>query len=163
MTSRCSGKRQDLRQLQSASRLSGLPPILTADQLAEHLRLGPANLLRIRHEAFPNAHWRIGKHVRFWRDRLLIEPCIKQGNSRHTPFLTREEVDSAFAHALWAERYPAVLTLRNAAELVQLPESTIRDWRSRQLLRPCSVNVGRQVRIYRNEYLQLLFKGLNSE
>ena len=75
----------------------------------------------------------------------------------HPLDLTADEISSAMAGADGAERYPAILTLAQAAELAQVPLGTIRDWRSRGLLAGCSSRPGKQVRIWRDRFIQFLF------
>lgn len=71
--------------------------------------------------------------------------------------LTDREISAAFSDPVWVERYPPVLSLEQAAELVQVPLGTLRDWRSRGLLRSCSRRVGKYVRIYRDRFVKQIF------
>lgn len=76
--------------------------------------------------------------------------------------LTASEISSAITSADGSERYPAILTLAQAAELAQVPLGTIRDWRSRGLLAGCSSRPGKQVRIWRDRFIKFLFNnGIN--
>lgn len=77
--------------------------------------------------------------------------------------LTDREVSAAFSDPQWSQRFPPVLTLSQAAELLQVPLQTLYQWRSRGLLRGCSRKVGKHVRVYRDRLIKLVFnEGLNS-
>ena len=77
--------------------------------------------------------------------------------------LSEQEIKSAFTTGPWAERFPPVLTIDQAAELIQIPKSTLYDWRSRGVLDRCSRRIGKRVRFFRDRLLQQIFnEGLNS-
>ena len=61
--------------------------------------------------------------------------------------LTDAEIARAFSESKWAEKYPPVLTVDEAAQLVGVPKATLYNWSSRGLLRGCSRKVGRHLRI----------------
>ncbi|NQV25781.1 MAG: helix-turn-helix domain-containing protein [Rhodopirellula sp.] len=44
--------------------------------------------------------------------------------------LSRQEVSDAFAAGDWANRFPPLLTVDDAAELLRVPKSTIYQWHS---------------------------------
>ncbi len=71
--------------------------------------------------------------------------------------LTDKEVASSFADPAWAERFPPVLSIDQAADLLQIPRQTIYQWRSRGLLGTCSRRVGKHVRFYRDRLLKKVF------
>ena len=71
--------------------------------------------------------------------------------------LTDSEVAAAFSDSQWAEKYPPVLTIEQAAELLQMPVATVRDWRSRGLLGTCSRRLGKRVRFYRDRLIKKVF------
>lgn len=71
--------------------------------------------------------------------------------------LSDREIAAAFSEPRWAERFPPVLTLVQAAELLQVPLQTLYQWRSRGLLGHCSRKVGKHVRIYRDRLLKQVF------
>ncbi len=78
--------------------------------------------------------------------------------------LLPKEVTSAFADVNWAHRFPPVLSVDQAAELVQVPKSTIYDWSSRGLLRGCSRRAGKYLRLFRDRLLLRLFnEGITDE
>ena len=56
--------------------------------------------------------------------------------------LTDREIAAAFADSSWAERFPPVMSLDQAVELLQIPKATLYDWRSRGLLGSCSAKWG---------------------
>jgi excisionase family DNA binding protein len=78
--------------------------------------------------------------------------------------LMSEEIDALFADADWATKFPPILTVSQAAELLQVPVRTIYDWSSRGLLKHCSRRVGRHLRFVRTRLVESAFnKGLTHE
>jgi excisionase family DNA binding protein len=78
--------------------------------------------------------------------------------------LTDREVTAAFADSTTAERFPPVLTIGQAAELLQVPKQTVYAWRSQGLLRECSRKLGRHVRFYRDRLIKHVFNhGIHSD
>ena len=71
--------------------------------------------------------------------------------------LTDREITAVFTEPDMAQRFPPVLTLDQASDLLQVPVGTLRDWRSRGLLGCCCRKVGRHVRFYRDRLLKLAF------
>ena len=71
--------------------------------------------------------------------------------------LTRAEIASAFADPHCASLYPPVLTVEQAARLLQVPSATIYDWSSRKLLRGCARRVGKRLLIFRDRLLAKVF------
>ena len=71
--------------------------------------------------------------------------------------LTDREVAAPFADSTTAERFPPVMTVDQAAELLQVPKQTIYGWRSQGLLRECSRKLGRHVRFYRDRLIKQVF------
>lgn len=71
--------------------------------------------------------------------------------------LSEHEIKSAFTAGPWAEQFPPVLTIDQVAELLQVPKSTLYDWRSRGLLDRCSRRVGKRVLFIRDRLMQLIF------
>lgn len=77
--------------------------------------------------------------------------------------LTDREIAAAFSEPRWVEKFPPILTLKQAAELLQIPLQTLYQWRSRGLLGHCSRKVGKHVRIYRDRLLKQVFnEGIDS-
>jgi excisionase family DNA binding protein len=71
--------------------------------------------------------------------------------------LTDKEIASPFAVPVWAERFPPILTVDQAADLLQVPKQTIYDWRSRGLLGSCCRKVGKHLRFYRDRLIEKAF------
>lgn len=71
--------------------------------------------------------------------------------------LSPSECTSLFVDGDWALRFPPVLTVDQAAELLQVPKRTLYDWSSRGLLKGCSKRVGRHLRILRDRLLLTTF------
>ena len=77
--------------------------------------------------------------------------------------LTDKEIGLSFSDPLWAERFPPIMSLEQAADLLGLPKATIYDWRSRGLLGSCSRKCGKRVHFFRNRLIDLVFnKGLQN-
>lgn len=74
------------------------------------------------------------------------------------------EIAEMFSRDADAERFPPILSLEQAADLLQLPTGTLRDWRSRGLLSGCSRKIGKHVRFIRDRLVKHLFnEGLRDE
>ena len=71
--------------------------------------------------------------------------------------LTDREIAAWFLDPLWAQRFPPILTLEEAADLLREPQGTVRDWRSRGLLKSCCRRVGRKVRFVRDRLIKRVF------
>lgn len=71
--------------------------------------------------------------------------------------LSDREIAAAFSDPRWAEKFPPVLTLKQTAELLQVPLQTLYQWRSRGSLRHCSRKLGKHVRVYRDRLLKQAF------
>ena len=64
-----------------------------------------------------------------------------------------DELDGAL------QRWPPILTVKQAADLAQVSEKTIYDWISRGLLSSCSCKRGKRRRIWRDRFVRYLFGG----
>jgi excisionase family DNA binding protein len=71
--------------------------------------------------------------------------------------LTPKEVAAAFSDSAWANRFPPILTVEQAAELLQVPKGTIYDWSSRGLLMGCARRMGKHLRFMRDRLILKLF------
>jgi excisionase family DNA binding protein len=71
--------------------------------------------------------------------------------------LTAQEVAALFTDPVCCSRFPPLLTIDQAAELLQIPVATLYDWRSRGLLGNCSRRLGKHVRFYRDRLIHLVF------
>jgi len=69
------------------------------------------------------------------------------------------EVAQAFEDPHWSQRFPPLLTVDEAEELVNVPKATIYDWSSRGLLSDCAFRVGKYLRIWRDSFLKLISEG----
>jgi excisionase family DNA binding protein len=72
--------------------------------------------------------------------------------------LTTGEVARAFADRRWAEEYPPVLSVEQAAQLIQVPPATIYAWSSAGRLDGCAVRAGKHLRIWRDRFIQFIFQ-----
>ena len=79
--------------------------------------------------------------------------------TKTTSLVSAKDLAAAFDHGAWAEKYPPVLSLAQAAELLQVPLNTLYQWRSRGLMRGCSRKVGKHVRVWRDHLIQQIFDG----
>lgn len=59
--------------------------------------------------------------------------------------ITREELAQAFAAGDWASRYPPILDVDQAAELLRVPKGTLYDWSSQGRLRGCCQRIGKHL------------------
>ncbi len=78
--------------------------------------------------------------------------------------LSDKEISQAFASPTWAEKYPPILTVDQAAELAVVPKGTVYAWSSAGHLRGCSRKVGKHLRIFRDRFVkQMLEEGIPNE
>ncbi|MCA9118409.1 MAG: helix-turn-helix domain-containing protein [Planctomycetaceae bacterium] len=68
--------------------------------------------------------------------------------------LTAKDIAAAFAESQWSRKFPPLLTVDQAAELLQVPKATIYDWRSRGLLKGCCRRVGKHLRFFRDHLVR---------
>lgn len=71
--------------------------------------------------------------------------------------LTSVELKAMFADSHWADRFPPILSVEQAAELAHVPARTIYDWSFRGLLHGCSRRSGKRRRILRDRFVEFLF------
>ncbi len=71
--------------------------------------------------------------------------------------LTATEIAHAF-HGMWAEKFPPVLTVDQAAALAGIPKGTIYDWKSEGKLKDCAHRKGKRLRIFRDRFIRFLFE-----
>jgi hypothetical protein len=87
----------------------------------------------------------------------------KRQNDRRVA-ISIEEVRATFADEANSAAFPPILTVPQAAQLMQVPVGTIHDWSSRGLLRHCSRKVGKHLRILRDRFIQHAFeKGVRQD
>ncbi len=78
--------------------------------------------------------------------------------------LSQNEIDDAFRDPKWAELYPPVLTVDQAAAMLQVPKDTLYAWSSCGKLKGCARRMGKHLRLFRNRLLQHVFnEGLNDD
>jgi len=71
--------------------------------------------------------------------------------------LTDREVAATFSDTATAEKYPPVMPIKQAAELLQIPIETIYQWWSQGRLGTCRRKVGKQLRFYRDRLVKKAF------
>ena len=78
--------------------------------------------------------------------------------------LTPKEITAAFGHPDAAAKFPPVLSIDQAAELLQVPKATLYDWSSRGLLSGCSRRAGKRRLFWRDRLLHKIFnEGLDPD
>jgi excisionase family DNA binding protein len=73
------------------------------------------------------------------------------------PTLTQDDLARAFNAPDCSIRFPPILTVGQAAELLQVPKATIYDWSSRGRLKGCSRKIGKHLRLWRDKLVTKLF------
>jgi len=73
--------------------------------------------------------------------------------------LTLKEAAAFFTDPLWAGKYPPLLTVDQAAALLQVPRNTIYAWSSQGLLDSCKMRMGKHIRLSRDRLLQTISEG----
>jgi len=73
--------------------------------------------------------------------------------------LTAAQAAALFDDPAWGAKYPPLLNVDQAAELLQVPKATIYSWSSQGLLDACKTRAGKHLRLLRDRLLQLLSEG----
>ncbi|QDV19492.1 Helix-turn-helix domain protein [Gimesia panareensis] len=85
-------------------------------------------------------------------------------SNRSSLNLTSREIEASFKEGVYAEKFPPILTIAQAAELLQIPVGTLRDWRSHGLLDDCCTKTGKHIRFHRDRFMKLIFNdGLRAD
>ncbi|MEX2308414.1 MAG: helix-turn-helix domain-containing protein [Pirellulales bacterium] len=71
--------------------------------------------------------------------------------------LSDREIAQCFSDPVVAAKFPPILTIKEAAQLLSVPVGTLRDWRSRGLLPGCARRLGREVRFFRDRLIKHVF------
>ena len=71
--------------------------------------------------------------------------------------VSKEEVGRMFTSPYWDERFPPVLTIAQAAELLQIPVSTLYQWKSQGKLVGYYQRTGKHLRFFRNRLILRIF------
>ena len=75
--------------------------------------------------------------------------------------LSSHEVAATFGDDVWAVKFPPILSVDQAAELLQVPKATVYAWKSQGLLKGCCRRIGKHLRFFRDRLvLKLLNEGL---
>ena len=78
--------------------------------------------------------------------------------------LTAKDVAAMFADPAEAAKFPPLLTVDEAAQLVQVPKQTVYAWSSQGLLKGCSRKAGKHLRILRDKFILKIFnEGLHGD
>ena len=72
--------------------------------------------------------------------------------------ISREEIASAFTTDIYSDRFPPIMNVQQAAELLQVPKHTLYEWNSRGRLNGCSQRLGKHLRFFRD---RLVHKVMN--
>ena len=73
--------------------------------------------------------------------------------------LSAAQAAALFADPAWAGKYPPLLSVGQAAELLQVPKQTVYAWSSQGLLDGCKARAGKHLRLFRDRLLQTLSEG----
>ncbi len=73
--------------------------------------------------------------------------------------LSADELTTNFSSGPWAAKYPPILTIAQAAAMLQVPVGTLRFWRTTGRLSGCSRRHGRVLRFYRDRLIRWFFEG----
>jgi len=68
--------------------------------------------------------------------------------------ITKEEIASSFATGDWGNRFPPMLTVDQAAELLSVPKATLYAWKSQGKLKGCCQKLGKHLRFFRDRLIQ---------
>lgn len=73
------------------------------------------------------------------------------------PIVRKSDIDRIFSVPELAKQYPPILTVDQAASLLQVPKDTIYEWSSRGRLTNCARKVGKHLRIVRDALIREFF------
>ncbi len=86
---------------------------------------------------------------------------LPQSDSERQQKIISREIAAAFTSDPWATKFPPILTVDQAVELLQVPKGTIYDWSSRGLLTQSAFRAGKHLRFWRDRLiLQLANQGI---
>jgi excisionase family DNA binding protein len=71
--------------------------------------------------------------------------------------LSDREIASSFSDPIWAARFPPVMSIGQASELLQIPEQTLYQWRSQGRLGSCCRKIGKHLRFVRDRLIKQVF------
>jgi hypothetical protein len=71
--------------------------------------------------------------------------------------LTAREIASSFAEPGWAVKYPPILSVHQAAQLLQVSPHTIYAWSSQGFLKGCGRRIGKHLRFFRDRLVSKVF------
>ena len=96
----------------------------------------------------------MANHGRAWRF-FIMAASRNLGRVK----LSADELTTNFTSGPWAEKYPPILTIAQAADMLQVPVGTLRFWRTTGKLNGCSRRYGRVLRFYRDRLVRWFFRG----
>lgn len=73
---------------------------------------------------------------------------------KHALKISKEEIAAAFAAGEWASRFPPILTVDQAAELLSIPKATLYGWKSQGKLKGSCQKLGKHLRFSRDRLVQ---------
>lgn len=76
-----------------------------------------------------------------------------------TASLTILEAKALFAASPWEAKFPPLLTVDQAAALLQVPKQTVYAWSSQGRLDGCKTRAGKHLRFLRDRLVQTLSEG----
>jgi excisionase family DNA binding protein len=87
-----------------------------------------------------------------------MEPAMPNDKSL---VLSAKEAAETFSDPTLTAKYPPILTVDQAAEMLQVRKQTIYNWSSRGCLKGCSRRIGKHLRILRDKLILHAFnKGI---
>lgn len=83
-------------------------------------------------------------------------PSVRMSDAKKLQ-LTDAEITAMFSDPIWAEKFPPILKIEEASELLRTPVETLREWRSRGYLDGCCEKPGKHVLFIRDRLIQRVF------
>lgn len=88
----------------------------------------------------------------------LKEDRVETSRQQKFRPITDTELATAWSDPHWACKFPPILTVNQAAELLQIPKATVYDWSARKLLTDCSRRCGKHLRFFRDRLIRFYFE-----
>ena len=89
---------------------------------------------------------------------LLKEEQVENFRQQKFRPISDTELATAWSDPHWISKFPPIMTVSQAAALLQISKATLYDWSSRKLLADCSRRCGKHLRFLRDRLVRFYFE-----